>query len=58
MENSIQWRIVWMFLGKKMHTEDISELCYINKRSIRCYIDQFKQTGKVKPTASQSCTNS
>ena len=40
-----------MFFGKKMHIEDISELCSISKCSIRCYIDRFKQTGEVKPTA-------
>ena len=40
-----------MFFGKKMRIEDISELCSVSKRSIRRYIDRFKQTGEVKPTA-------
>ena len=40
-----------MFFGKKMCIEDISELCSVSKRSIRRYIDRFKQTGEVKLTA-------
>lgn len=37
-----------MHLGRKMRVDDIVELRCVSEQSIRRYIDQYKQTGKVK----------
>ena len=49
----LRWRIIWMYLVKKMSVTAISDLCCVSNINVRCYIDRFSQTGEVKPTEYQ-----
>ena len=44
-----RWRVIWMHLAHQTATTRIAELLGISERTVRRYLNSFKNTGDVLP---------
>ena len=45
----LRWRIIWLYLARKLSSLQIAALLNVSERTVRRYVALFYRTGDVKP---------
>ena len=45
----LRWRVVWLYIVHQLTVMDISQQLCMSERTVRRYINMFKQTGEIEP---------